>query len=264
MGEHPNALMEAAAEVARIAGAVALRHFRSPDLTIDRKANGSPVTNADLAAERAARDWIRARFPDDGILGEEYGIERGDAARRWLLDPIDGTRTFVRGVPLWGALVAVMEGSEVVAGAAAFPATGELAFAARGEGSWLNGERQKVSRVRQSAEALVLTTDETFGALPARKAGWEALSGWAGMSRSWGDCYGYLLVASGRAEAMVDPILSDWDAAALLPIVEEAGGVFTDWSGARRIDGGSAVATNSELAGEVRRLLATSEGREDL
>jgi histidinol phosphatase-like enzyme (inositol monophosphatase family) len=257
--ETPASLMQAAAELSRIAGDVALRHFRSADLRIDRKANGSPVTEGDLASESAAREWIRSRFPSDGILGEEYGIERGEASRRWLLDPIDGTKTFVRGVPLWGTLVAVVEGDEVIAGAANFPALTELICAAPGEGCWLNGNPAKVSAIASVADALVLTTDETFSAAPERRSEWVQLESAAGMTRSWGDCYGYLLVASGRAEVMVDPVLSDWDAAALLPVVEEAGGIFTDWNGARRITGGSAIATNRELGAEARRLLGTSQ-----
>jgi histidinol-phosphatase len=253
--ETPARLMEAAAEVARIAGEIALQHYRSASLVIERKPDGSPVTNADLAAERAARDWIRARFPEDGILGEEYGIERGEARRRWIVDPIDGTRSFLRGVPLWGVLVAVVEGDDAVAGAAAYPALGELAYASRGEGSWSNGAKNSVSQVDRISDALVLTTDETFSADRSLRPRWSALELGAGMVRSWGDCYGYLLVATGRAEVMVDPVLSEWDAAALLPIVEEAGGRFTDWAGVRRIDGGGAVATNAVLASEARRLL---------
>jgi histidinol phosphatase-like enzyme (inositol monophosphatase family) len=256
--ETPGSFMAAAAEVARLAGAVALKQFRSAKLVIDRKANGSPVTNADLAAESAAREWIRRRFPLDGLLGEEYGIERGEAARRWLLDPIDGTRTFVRGVPMWGALVAVVEDGEVIAGAAAFPALGEEICAAPGEGCWLNGVRQRVSQIGRVADALVLTTDGSFSGDRSRYGAWLELEERAAMSRSWGDCYGYLLVASGRAEVMVDPVLSAWDAAALLPIVEEAGGRFTDWSGARRMDGGSAIATNAGVAEEARRLLGVT------
>ena len=253
--ESGTSLMEAAAEVARICGDVAMRYYRSRQLEVKQKANGSPVSNADLAAERAARNWISQRFPGDGILGEEYGIERPEAPRRWVLDPIDGTRTFVRGVPLWGALVAVIEGDEILAGAASFPATAELIWAAPGEGSWLNGNRTIVSQTSRLSDALVLTTSPLFSSHPQRQAGWHSLENAAGMSRSWGDCYGYLLVATGRAEVMVDSILSEWDAAALLPIVEEAGGVFSDWSGARTAKGGSAIATNALLAGEARAAL---------
>lgn len=258
--ESPSSLMQAAAEVARVAGAVALRYFQSPSLEIRSKPNGSPVTNGDLASEQSARDWISTRFPEDGILGEEFGVERAHARRRWVLDPIDGTKTFLRGVPLWGTLVAVVEGGKVLAGAANFPALGELVCAAPGEGCWANGERSKVSSIGRLSDALVLTTDETFTAFPARRSQWLELEKQSGMTRSWGDCYGYLLVATGRAEAMADAALSEWDAAAFLPIVEEAGGVFSDWDGQRRIDGGSAIATNRALAQAVRAALAPGSG----
>lgn len=243
-----------AAELARITGAVALRHYRS-HLTVETKPDGSPVTIADRAAEEAARAWVRARFPDDGILGEELGEERPGAPRRWIIDPIDGTKSFVRGTPLWGSLVALCEGERVLAGAAYFPAVDELVAAAPGAGCWWNGSRCRVSAVDTLANATVLTTDERFRERPDREAGWHTLSHAAAVSRTWGDCFGYLLVATGRAEAMCDPILSPWDAAALQPIIEEAGGVFTDWSGVPTAFGGSAVATNRALAAGVRTLL---------
>jgi histidinol phosphatase-like enzyme (inositol monophosphatase family) len=217
------------------------------------------VTAADRAAEAAARAWLTERFPADGVLGEEFGLARPEAPRRWVLDPIDGTKTFVRGVPLWGTLVACVEGdgpsAAVVAGAAYFPAVGELVAAAVGEGCWWNGARARVSDVDALDRALVCTTDPKFSHRPERAAGWRRVEAAAGLSRTWADCYGYLLVATGRAEAMVDAVAGDWDTAALLPIVEEAGGVFTSWEGARTGLGGSAVATNRALAGEVRRLL---------
>jgi histidinol-phosphatase len=247
-----------AAELARITGMVALKHYRSR-LTVETKADGSPVTIADRAAEEAARAWVRNRFPEDGILGEELGEERPGATRRWVIDPIDGTKSFVRGAPLWGSLVALCEGERVLAGAAYFPAVDELVAAAPGAGCWWNGSRCQVSAVSDLASATVLTTDERFRERPERHAGWRALSHAASVSRTWGDCFGYLLVATGRAEAMCDPILSPWDAAALQPIIEEAGGVFTDWSGAVTAFGGSAVATNRLLADTVRATLATSE-----
>jgi histidinol phosphatase-like enzyme (inositol monophosphatase family) len=250
--------MEAAAEVARIAGEVALRHFGS-SLAVEAKADGSPVTIADRGAERAAREWLEARFPYDGILGEELGVTRPDAMRRWILDPIVGTKSFIRGVPLWGSLVALVERadneSRVLAGAAYFPALGESLAAAPGAGAWWNGERCSVSRVASIEEATVLTTDEHFRHAPARRASWNTLADRALLSRSWGDCYGYLLVATGRAEVMVDGILSPWDAAAFLPIIEEAGGVLTDWTGERTAFGGDAIASNMVLATTARRLL---------
>jgi histidinol-phosphatase len=245
------------AELARITGVVAMRHYRS-HLTVETKADGSPVTIADRAAEEAARAWVRSRFPADGILGEELGEERPGAPRRWIIDPIDGTKSFVRGAPLWGSLVALCEGEQVLAGAAYFPAVDELVAAAPGAGCWWNGSRCRVSTIGALSEATVLTTDERFRERPDRESGWRALSHVAAVSRTWGDCFGYLLVATGRAEAMCDPILSPWDAAALQPIIEEAGGVFTDWSGVSTAFGGSAVATNRALAADVRALLTQS------
>jgi len=255
-----SAIMEAALEAARVAGETALRRWRAA-LEVETKADGSPVTAADREAERAARAWIEARFPDDGILGEEFGPTRPGAARRWLVDPVDGTKAFVRGVPLWGSMVAVAEGPRVLAGAIAFPAVGETLAAAPGAGCWWNGARCAVSGVDDLARAMVLVTDERCPGAPQRAAAWRALAARAGLARTWGDCYGYLLVATGRAEAMADPALAPWDAAALQPIVEEAGGVFTDWTGAATAFGGDAIATNRALAGVVRDALGAGTDR---
>jgi histidinol phosphatase-like enzyme (inositol monophosphatase family) len=248
-----------AAELARLTGAVALGHYRSR-LTVETKADGSPVTAADRAAEQAAREWVDRLFPQDGVLGEEFGEVRPGAARRWVVDPIDGTKAFVRGVPLWGSLVALCEGETVLAGAAYFPAIGELVAAAPGAGCWWNGSRCTVSPVSALAEATVLTTDGTFRERPEWRAGWERVSAESALSRTWGDCFGYLLLATGRAEGMFDPVMSPWDAAALQPIVQEAGGVFTDWSGRETAFGGSVVATNRHLAVPMRDLLAEPRG----
>jgi histidinol phosphatase-like enzyme (inositol monophosphatase family) len=243
-----------AAELARLTGTVALRYYRSR-LTVETKADGSPVTRADREAETAARAWVRSRFPDDGVLGEELGEERPGALRRWVIDPIDGTKSFVRGTPLWGSLVALCEGTRVLAGAAYFPAVDELIAAAPGAGCWWNGSRCHVSEVDALDSATVLTTDERFRERPEWLTGWRTLSSRAGVSRSWGDCFGYLLVATGRAEVMCDPVMSPWDAAALQPIIEEAGGTFTDWNGAATAFSGSVVATNRRLDAEVRGIL---------
>ena len=247
-------LMDAAAEVARRAGDVALGFFRQ-GVSVESKEDGTPVTVADRTAERAAREWLEARFPQDGILGEEFGETRPDARRRWILDPIDGTKTFVRGVPLWGTLVGVAEGERILAGAAYFPAVGELLVAAPGQGCLWNGKPTRVSQVAELSQATVLATDERFQVHPERGFAWRELTRRASVARTWGDCYGYLLLATGRAEVMVDEVLSAWDAAALQPIIEEAGGVFTDWTGKRTSFGGNAIATNGALGAEVRFLL---------
>jgi histidinol-phosphatase len=248
------ALMQAAEEVARKSGDVALGFFRQ-GVTVDTKGDGTPVTVADRTAEKTAREWIESRFPEDGILGEEFGETRPGAKRRWILDPIDGTKTFIRGVPLWGTLVAVTEGETILAGAAYFPPVGEMLVAAPGQGCWWNGKRTWVSAEAELSRALVLSTDERFLTNPQRGAALRGLAAKAAVSRTWGDCYGYLLVATGRAEVMVDELMSPWDAAALQPIIEEAGGVFTDWTGQRTAFGGNSIATNALLADPVRELL---------
>jgi len=251
-------MLEAASEVAKLAGDVALSYFgKSPK--VEQKADGSPVTIADRSAEDAAREWIERRFPTDGIMGEERGHTRPNAARRWYIDPIDGTKSFIHGVPLWGTLIAVAESESDLVGAAYFPALGDTIAAAIGAGSWWNGARCAVSNVSTMADALVLTTGVRFAAaVPDRRAGWERLADRAALGRTWGDCYGYLLVATGRAEVMVDATMSDWDSAAFLPIITEAGGVFTDWSGRETGFGKSAIATNRALAAEARELLSSA------
>jgi histidinol-phosphatase len=249
--------MDAVAEVARIAGDVAKGYYgRSPE--IRTKSDGSPVSIADINAERAAREWIELRFPDDGILGEELPTVRPGAARRWILDPIDGTYTFLQQVPLWGTLVAIAEGESVIAGAAYFPALDEIIIAAPGEGCWWNGSRASVSAVADLAEARLVTTDARFMRDASRRERWIRLQESAHTMRTWGDCYGYLLVATGRVDIMVDDVISDWDGAALMPIITEAGGVFTDWRGRATAFGGDAIATNARLGGVVREILAPS------
>ncbi len=247
--------MGAVAEVARIAGDIAKRHYgRSPETRT--KNDGSPVTIADINAERAARQWIEQRFPDDGIIGEELAPVRSGAARRWILDPIDGTYTFLQTVPLWGTLVAVAEADSVIAGAAYFPSLDEIIVAAPGEGCWWNGARAGVSTVAELGKARLVTTDARFIRDAARRERWMRLQDGARTMRTWGDCYGYLLVATGRAEIMVDDVIADWDGAALMPIINEAGGVFTDWRGRATAFGGDAIATNAKLGAIVRDVLA--------
>ena len=246
-----------AAELARLTGDIALGFYRSR-LNVETKLDGSPVTVADRGAEAAARDWVRRYFPDDGFLGEEFGEERAGARRRWIIDPIDGTKSFIHGVPLWGTLVALCEGERVLAGAAYFPAIDEMLAAAPGAGCWWNGSRCSVSSIGALSEATVLTTDDRFQERPALRAGWTKIADTAAVSRTWGDCFGYLLVATGRAEVMLDPVMSPWDAAALQPIIEEAGGRFTDWGSRATAFGGSAVATNALLADSVREILSSS------
>ncbi len=253
----PSLLLEAVRDAARVAGSIALGHFRGP-LAVERKPDGSEVTIADRDAERATRDWILRRFPGDAVLGEELGSRGEPGGRRWLIDPIDGTRTFVRGVPLWGSMVAVEEGGVVLAGAIFCPATGDMVAAALGEGCWHNDSPSRVSPVTDLTDATILATDHRFRHHPWREDRWRRLASEVTTARTWGDCYGYVLLATGRAEVMVDDQLSPWDVAAVIPIVHEAGGVLTDWRGQPGM-GTDAVATNAALADIVRARLGVPE-----
>lgn len=252
-------LLEAVTEAATIAGRTALAHFKR-GVQVETKADGSPVTIADVSAERAVREWLERRFPNDAVLGEELGDTAG-TGRRWLIDPIDGTKSFVRGVPLWGSMVAVAEGSEVLAGAIFCPAADDLVAAANGLGCYWNGSRCQVSSCDRLSEATMLATSQNFRYNPARAVPWATLASQVAVARSWGDCYGYVLVATGRAELMADDRLSPWDLAALIPIIAEAGGVLTDWEGRSSLDATDAVATNALLAGEFRRILGVPVAR---
>jgi histidinol phosphatase-like enzyme (inositol monophosphatase family) len=252
--ESTGTLLEFGVEVAWRAGRVTLAHFQT-GVAADTKPDDSPVTVADREAERLARELIEVRFPRDGLLGEEMGETRQGARRRWIIDPIDGTRSFVRGVPLYGVLLALEEDDDILLGVIHLPALGETVYAARGEGCWWDGRRALVSDVTDLSRALLLTSDVTAVESGARAAGWKRLRSHAGATRTWGDCYGYALVATGRAEAMLDPVLSLWDAAAMRPILEEAGGILTDWNGTATYRGSSLVATNAALARDIRALL---------
>jgi histidinol-phosphatase len=244
-------------ECAELTGSVAFAHYRK-DVAVEWKEDGSPVTIADRSAEEAVREWIRVRFPADGVYGEEFGEREGTSGRRWIVDPIDGTKAFVRGVPLWGSLVAVAEGQRVLAGAACFPAVHETIAAAEGCGSWHNESRAHVSAIAELRAATVLVTDDRIFSPDARREAWNRLAGAAAVTRTWGDAFGYLMVATGRAEVMVDPVANAWDIACFLPIIEEAGGVFTDLTGAATAFGGNSIATNAALAAESRGILCST------
>ncbi len=246
-------LLEFAVDTAWRAGRITLAHFQT-GLNVETKPDLSPVTIADRAAEALCRELIEARFPGDGILGEEMGETRPGGRRRWIIDPIDGTRAFVHGVPLYSVLLALEEEGEPVLGVIHLPALMETVWAARGEGCWWDGRRALVSEVDRLEDATVCTSEGNIGD-PERAAAWRRLAARTANARTWGDAFGYALVATGRAEAMIDPIVSAWDCAAVRPIIEEAGGVFTDWSGTTTHLGGSAVATNAALARSLRQLL---------
>jgi histidinol phosphatase-like enzyme (inositol monophosphatase family) len=245
-----NSLLDFAIRLAREAGDITLKYFRQP-FTPERKADGSFVTAADREAENYLRRAILERFPNDSIVGEEEGELVGSSKRRWIIDPIDGTFSFVHGVPFYGVMIGVEIDGESTVGVVNLPALGDLVSAARGRGCFLNGERARVSDTSSLNDALLLATDfgvcERFGFGESA----EALQRAAAARRTWGDVYGHVLVATGRADVMLDPVMNVWDCAALMPIIEEAGGTFTDWTGARTIYGGNAISTNRALFEDV-------------
>lgn len=237
-----------AAEVARD---VIMPIYRD-GFAVDIKSDGSPVTAADRGAEEALRAFLLRECPGHGVLGEEYGDTPGSGPYRWILDPIDGTKAFVRRVPLWGSLIALEYEGRPVVGVIACHAAGEVAAAAEGLGCTLNGQPAHVSDVAGLGEALVSTSSIT--ALGAKV---DLRAGAIGRVRTWGDCYGYLMVAAGRADVMLDPEMNHWDIAALVPVIREAGGTITGWHGEPE-PRDSTVASNGLLHGEVLRILAAA------
>lgn len=245
-------LLDFSVRIASEAGEITLRYFRKKFET-RLKGKDNFVTQADVEAENFLRAEIAARFPKDAIIGEEGGEREGTSGRRWIIDPIDGTYSFVHGVPLYGVLIGVEIEGEPSVGVINMPALGEIVYAAKGMGCFWNGEQARVSQTAALEDALLLSTDFGSCARYGFGAAADELQRKASMRRTWGDCYGYVLVATGRADVMLDPSMRVWDCAALLPIVEEAGGTFTDWLGSRTIHGGNAIATNDLLFEEVMR-----------
>jgi histidinol-phosphatase len=241
-----------ALSLADLADSISAPRFRARDLTVDTKPDLTPVTDADRTIERALRERIAAKRPGDAVLGEEEGGP-AKAAVRWIVDPIDGTKNFSRGIPIWATLIALERDGEVVVGVASAPALGRRWWAVRGEGAVADGQRIHVSRVRRMEDAVFSFTRTNL----LRQAGRELdLIRRAWHARTFSDCWQHLLVAEGSVDAAIDPVLHPWDIAALQVIVEEAGGRATDFAGGRSLDGGSLVSSNGLLHDEVLAALA--------
>ena len=254
---HPQ-LRDVAMAAAEAGGRAALRYFRRPDLRVEWKADESPVTIADREAEVACKQVIMAAFPQDAWLGEETGERGGGSGRRWIVDPIDGTRNFVRGVPLWATLVACEEGDRVVAAAVAIPALNEFYDAVLGGGARCNGSIIHVSPIDRLDEALFCYESPAWFHKNGMTKVFDELNRCTALQRGLCDAYGHMLVASGRAEVVVEPQLSVWDVAATSLVVTEAGGRFSDLTGSSSIRSGNAVLTNGILHREVLAVLAMS------
>ena len=218
------------------------------------------MTIADREAEELIRRRLEKRYPDHGVLGEEYGESNQGARVRWILDPIDGTRSFMHGVPLYGVLIGVEVEGEAAVGVTYFPPLNEIVAAGRGLGCTWNGEPCRVSKVPRIEEAVVCTTDVERLLSKPIGTGWRRLQQRCAFSRTWGDCYGHALVATGRIECQVDPVMKPWDAGPFLTIVTEAGGKFTTLAGEATLHGGSGVSTNGLIHEEVLRVLRLSPG----
>ena len=239
--------LEFALELADVADSISRPRFRARDLAIDTKPDLSPVTDADRAVERALRERIESERPGEAVLGEEEGSV-GAGPVRWILDPIDGTKNFSRGIPIWATLIAREHDGEVELGVASAPGLGRRWWAERGSGAFADGERIHVSGVRRMDDAVFSFTRESLfaergAALDLVRRAWHA--------RTFSDCWQHLLVAEGSVDAAIDPGLNAWDIAALRVIVEEAGGRSTDFAGGRALDGGSLVSSNALLHDEV-------------
>ena len=255
-----------AVRIVREIGTHALTYYQQQDIGLDFKPDRSPVTRADKEGEEVARRILDAECPADAILGEEYGAKDGTSGYRWYLDPIDGTQSFVRGVPLFGCMAALEHDGEPVAGAICFPALGEIVYAATGQGAWwanaigapsgaLELRPARVSSVADLSGALFASTGFHDFANIGKAEGMARLLAGVDSARGWSDCYGHYLVATGRVDVMIDPYMSVWDNAPLLPIVQEAGGRFTGLNGAPTIHEPNAVSTNGLLHDAVLALL---------
>jgi histidinol-phosphatase len=237
---------EAAVEAAQRAGQLALKYFDT-DLAVEWKGDLSPVTVADREAEQLLRTTLAANFPGDGFLGEEYGDAHGTTGFRWILDPIDGTRSFVRGVPLWATLVALEHRGEQVAGVAVAPALGHTYRALRGDGAYRGGRRIRVSDIATLEESHLFYSSVSWFVKAGRERQFLELAARTQRQRGFGDFYGFVLVAQGSGEVMAEHGCHPWDLAALQPIVEEAGGRMTDWDGGRDIFRPDVIASNGRL-----------------
>lgn len=253
--------LEFALAVSREAATLILSYYMTPELVVDLKRDRSPVTAADRGAEELIRDRIAKRFPDDGLFGEEFGESPGRNGVRWVLDPVDGTKAFIHGVPLFGTLIGLEADGQLLAGVCRLPALREVIFGGQSLGAWWQiGEsvprRARVSAVDRLDDAMICTTSFSNWRDAGKQATFDQINSVAKETRGWSDCYGHALVITGRADAMLDPLLNPWDAAALVPILREAGGQFFDWTGTDTIHGGNGISTNGQLKPALTRLLS--------
>jgi histidinol phosphatase-like enzyme (inositol monophosphatase family) len=251
--------LQLALELAEKAGKLTLDYFGRRSLQVFSKRDDTPVTEADRNAEALIRQGISARFPADGLFGEEFDERPSGNGRRWIIDPIDGTRSFIHGVPLYGVMIALEVDGALQLGVINFPALGELYHAEIGGGAFMNGSSVQASAIAETAAATVVFTEKEYLLDPPSTHPVDLLRSSAGLVRGWGDCYGHMLVASGRAEVAVDKIMSPWDCAAIIPIVTEAGGCCFDYEGRTIIDGVGLISANNAMGKALVDAIAYQE-----
>lgn len=228
--------------------------FANPDLKVEWKADDTPVTYADKKAEEVMRELISREFPDHGVIGEEFGSVNADAEYTWILDPIDGTRSFAAGSPHFGTLVCLQQNGKPLWGSIHISAIGKL-YIGDNAHCWCNDRPVRLPQPPALKDCLLLTTDPKSPARYHDAAGWQALLRATGQFRSWGDCFGYTLLVSGGAHIMTDPVLNLWDIAALIPVVRGAGAAVTDWNGNEAVGAESLVAAHPDIHPQVIALL---------
>jgi histidinol-phosphatase len=241
-----------AREIADTADNITMVRFGAQDLVVETKPDLSPVSDADRAVETAVRRRLANERPDDAVIGEEFGVT-GHSEREWIVDPIDGTKNYVRGAPVWATLLALRVGGDVVVGVVSAPALGRRWWAARGGGAWTsyNGRDRRLSVSRVATVEDAFLSYSSLSGWRERQDSFLALTSRVWRTRAFGDFWSHMLVAEGAADISCEPEVSLWDLAALQPIVEEAGGRFSDLSGVDRADGGSVVCSNGLLHDEV-------------
>lgn len=255
MTESPRNYLDFAVETAYLAGRLTLGYFQA-GIRPDLKSDQTPVTIADRKAEELIRSRIESRYPDHTIVGEEFGVDVGESAHhRWFIDPIDGTKSFVHGVPLYAVLIGLEIEGRAEVGVAYYPALDEMLAAASGEGCWWNGRPARASDVQTLDQAVVAFTDVADFAGHDRQKEWQRIQQATYYRAGWGDAYGHLLVATGRVELMLDPIMSVWDCGPFPPILREAGGYFGDWQGNETIHAREAMSTTQLLLPQVLELM---------
>ena len=250
--------LEFAVDTAFKAGQLTLSHFQT-GLQPDFKDDDTPVTLADKKAEEFIRAQIEKRYPSHGILGEEFGSVEEGSSHRWIIDPIDGTKSFMRGVPLYGVLLGLEVEGKIEVGVSYFPALGDMVYAATNEGCFWNGRRCNVSDTASFDRAVISFTDAASFARFNRASAWQALQDASYYRVGWSDAFGHMLVATGRCDLMLDPIMNAWDCGPFPVILKEAGGYFGDWSGQETIYGNEALSTTQTLLPFVLQLIQEAD-----